>query len=174
VKTLLIENHKKGKGAKMTEFPSPANDTLTTGSEQGETPPSQFSRKWVLIPVATLVVGLLAGTVFTAVGATEFLIGDRYTAEELKIAKETSRKDGYEDGKSDGYEDGKSDGYEEGETDGYEEGKTDGYTSGYLFGVGVGECKIFDLAGDYVVAIAPPFNRLSVYGDYVGRDYFDC
>ena len=150
----------------MTEFPSPANDTLTTGSEQGETPPSQFSRKWVLIPVATLVVGLLAGTVFTAVGATEFLIGDRYTAEELKIAKETSRKDGYEDGKSDGYE--------EGETDGYEEGKTDGYTSGYLFGVGVGECKIFDLAGDYVVAIAPPFNRLSVYGDYVGRDYFDC
>jgi hypothetical protein len=158
VKTLLIENHKKGKGAKMTEFPSPANDTLTTGSEQGETPPSQFSRKWVLIPVATLVVGLLAGTVFTAVGATEFLIGDRYTAEELKIAKETSRKDGYE----------------EGETDGYEEGKTDGYTSGYLFGVGVGECKIFDLAGDYVVAIAPPFNRLSVYGDYVGRDYFDC
>jgi hypothetical protein len=166
VETLLIENHKKGKGAKMTEFPSPANDTLTTGSEQGETPPSQFSRKWVLIPVATLLVGLLAGTVFTAVGATEFLIGDRYTAEELKIAKETSRKDGYQDGKSDGYEDGKS--------DGYEEGKTDGYSSGYLFGVGVGECKIFDLAGDYVVAIAPPFNRLSVYGDYVGRDYFDC
>jgi flagellar biosynthesis/type III secretory pathway protein FliH len=147
----------------MTEFPSPANDTLTTGSEQGETPPSQFSRKRVLIPVATLLVGLLAGTVFTAVGATEFLIGDRYTAEELKIAKETSRKDGYQDGNSDGYEDGKSDGYEEGETYGYEEGKTDGYTSGYLFGVGVGECKIFDLAGDYVVAIAPPFNRLSVY-----------
>jgi hypothetical protein len=158
----------------MTEFPSPANDTLTTGSEQGETPPSQFSRKGVLVPVATLIVGLLAGTALTAVGVTEFLIGDRYTAEELKIAKETSRKDGYEDGRSDGYEDGKSDGYEEGETYGYEEGKTDGYTSGYLFGVGVGECKIFDLAGDYVVAIAPPFNRLSVYGDYVGRDYFDC
>jgi hypothetical protein len=163
---LPIENHEKGKGAKMTEFPSPANDTLTTGSEQGETPPSQFSRKGVLVPVATLIVGLLAGTALTAVGVTEFLIGDRYTAEELKIAKETSRKDGYEDGRSDGYEDGKSDGYEEGET--Y------GYSLGYSIGVDVGECKIFDVAGDYLVAIAPPFNRLSVYGDYVGRDYFDC
>jgi len=166
MKTLLIENHEKGKGAKMTEFPSPANDTLKTGSEHGVTPPSQFSRKRVLIPVATLIVGLLAGTAFTAVGVTEFLIGDRYTAKELKIAKETSRKDGYEDGKTDGYKVGK--------TDGYEDGKTDGYTSGYLFGVDVGECKIFDVAGDYLVAIAPPFNRLSVYGDYVGRDYFDC
>ena len=142
----------------MTEFPSPANDTLKTGSEHGVTPPSQFSRKWVLIPVATLIVGLLAGTVFTAVGVTEFLIGDRYTAKELKIAKETSRKDGYEDGR----------------TDGYEDGKTDGYASGYLFGVNVGECEIFDVMGDYLVAIAPPFNRFSVYGDYVGRDYFDC
>jgi hypothetical protein len=158
VKTLLIDNHEKGKGAKMTEFPSPANDTLKTGSEHGVTPPSQFSRKWVLIPVATLIVGLLAGTVFTAVGVTEFLIGDRYTAKELKIAKETSRKDGYEDGR----------------TDGYEDGKTDGYASGYLFGVNVGECEIFDVMGDYLVAIAPPFNRFSVYGDYVGRDYFDC
>jgi hypothetical protein len=174
VKTLLIDNHEKGKGAKMTEFPSPANDTLKTGSEHGVTPPSQFSRKWVLIPVATLIVGLLAGTVFTAVGVTEFLIGDRYTAKELKIAKETSRKDGYEDGRTDGYEDGKTDGYEDGKTDGYEDGKTDGYASGYFFGVNVGECEIFDVMGDYLVAIAPPFNRFSVYGDYVGRDYFDC
>ena len=134
----------------MTEFPSPANDTLTTGSEQGETPPSQFSWKWVLIPVATLIVGLLAGTAFTAAGVTEFLIGDRYTAKELKIAKETSREDGYEDG------------------------QTDGYSMGYSYGENVGECKIFDVLGDYIVAISPPFNRLSVYGDYVGRDYFDC
>ena len=150
----------------MTEFPSPANDTLTTGSEQEVTPPSQFSWKWVLIPVATLIVGLLAGTAFTAVGVTEFLIGERYTAKELKIAKETSRKDGYEDGKSDGYEDGK--------TDGYEDGKTDGFNSGYSFGVNVGECEIFDVMGDYLIAIAPPFNKLSVYGEYVGRNYFDC
>ena len=134
----------------MTEFPSPANDTLTTGSEQGETPPSQFGRKRVLIPVATLIVGLLAGTAFTAAGVTEFLIGDRYTAKELKIAKETSREDGYEDG------------------------QTDGYSMGYSYGENVGECKIFDVLGDYIVAISPPFNRLSVYGDYVGRDYFDC
>ena len=142
----------------MTEFPSPANDTLTTGSEQGETPPSQFGRKRVLIPVATLIVGLLAGTAFTAAGVTEFLIGDRYTAKELKIAKETSREDGYEDG----------------QTDGYEDGQTDGYSMGYSYGENVGECKIFDVLGDYIVAISPPFNRLSVYGDYVGRDYFDC
>lgn len=158
----------------MTEFPSPANDTLTTGSEQGGTPSIQLSWKWVLIPVATLIVGLLAGTALTAVGVSEFLIGDRYTTKELEIAKETSRKGGYEDGKGDGYEDGKTDGYEDGKTDGYEEGKTDGYSLGYPIGVNVGECKIFDLMGDYLVAIAPPFNRLSVYGDYIGRDYFDC
>ena len=115
----------------MTEFPSPANDTLTTGSEQEVTPPSQFSWKWVLIPVATLIVGLLAGTAFTAAGVTEFLIGDRYTAKELKIAKETSREDGYEDGQTDGYEDGQTDGYEAGQTDGYEDGQTDGYSMGY-------------------------------------------
>jgi hypothetical protein len=158
----------------MTEFPSPTNNPLITGSEQGETPHSRFSWKWGLIPVATLIVGLLAGTAFTAVGFTEFLIGDRYTAGELKIAKEASRKDGYEDGKTDGYEDGKTDGYEDGKTDGYEDGQSYGYSVGYPLGVNVGECKIFDLMGDYLVAIAPPFNRLSVYGDYVGRDYFDC
>ena len=163
---LLFKNHEEGKGAKMTEFPSPANDTLTTGSEQGETPPSQFGRKRVLIPVATLIVGLLAGTAFTAAGVTEFLIGDRYTAKELKIAKETSREDGYEDGQTDGYE--------AGQTDGYEDGQTDGYSMGYSYGENVGECKIFGVLGDYIVAISPPFNRLSVYGDYVGRDYFDC
>jgi hypothetical protein len=150
----------------MTEFPSPTNSPLIAGSEQGETPHRGFSWKWGLIPIATLIVGLIAGTAFTAVGFTEFLIGDRYTAGELKIAKETSRKDGYEDGRTDGYEDGK--------TDGYEDGQSYGYSLGYPLGVDVGECKIFDLMGDYLVAIAPPFNRLSVYGDYVGRDYFDC
>jgi hypothetical protein len=158
----------------MTEFPSPAKGTMTTGSEQGKTPSRQFSWKWILIPVATLIVGMLAGTAFAAVGVTEFLIGDRYTSGELKIAKETSRKDGYEDGKSDGYENGKSDGYENGKNDGYEEGQSYGYSLGYPLGVSEGQCKIFDLMGDYLVAIAPPFNRLSVYGDYVGRDYFDC
>ena len=121
-------------------------------------PPTIKKRSRSLIfSAAALLIGVLIGTGLTAAGAAEFVIGVRFTQEELDDAKTKAEKLGYDRGDQAGFDRGYDDGYSDGQTIGYSSGKRDGCNS------------VFDKIGENLIAIRYPWYDSSVYGYYYPR-----
>jgi len=151
--------------------PTPQSDTVL--AETQTTNVSEVRREDTRSFVKAALVGLTISAVFlalgvglTATGATEFIIGERFTKSEMddavlsavSDAKEAAEEDGYDAG----YDDGKSSGY----TDGLEDGRSSGYSSGYDDGCN----HVFDEIGENLIAIRSPFYESNVYGFYWPRN----
>jgi hypothetical protein len=128
-----------------TEVDEAADDPQNVLANVG---PTRFKR--ILIPASLVIAGVAIGTIFSSVGLTEFITGQRFSYQELKDATEEARQSGYEDGKA------------------------DGFSQGFTSGQDSGECSIFDEIGDNLIAIRWPFYKLNVYGNYYTRSYFGC
>jgi hypothetical protein len=133
-----------------------------------ESTPTQISSatrklrgKVALAVVAIAILGLVVGTLLSATGSMEFVIGVRYNQQELDTATEKADKKGFDRGDSAGY----SRGYSAGNSDGYAAGQSAGYSSGFDAGCNA----VFDKIGENLIAIRSPWRAFNIYGYYWPR-----
>lgn len=88
----------------------------------------------ITIGAGVLLLGLAVGALATSTGAGSFVIGPRYSQDQLDFEKAASRQDGFENGKKAGYNQGLSDGKTQGYSSGFDAGKSTGYDSGFQAG----------------------------------------
>jgi hypothetical protein len=111
--------------------------------------------------VGLLVGGLAAGTMLTANGVMESIIGARYTQVQLEAAE----KEKYDAGYQSGFDAGETAGYDRG----YNNGSSAGYSSGYDVGLSEGCNDVFDQVAENIIAIYYPYNRFSLGSSYYSR-----
>lgn len=140
------------------------SETTSLGKAQREEARS-FARS-AMVGLGISFVFLALGVGLTATGATEFIIGNRYTESELDNAVRTAVKVASEDAKEKGYEAG----YDAGQSVGYRSGVDDGKSDGFRTGFDDGCNHVFDEIGENLIAIRAPWYESSVYGGYWPRN----
>lgn len=111
--------------------------------------------------VGMIIAGVAAGTMLTANGVMEPVIGVRYTQRQLEAAE----KKRYDAGYQSGFDAGDAAGYDRG----YDDGSSAGYSSGYGVGLSKGCNDVFDQIAENIIAIYYPYNRFSLGSGYHSR-----